>query len=121
MDNAIDQEDKSPFTEVSSLKAEPGPVTITNQTHQSHPDVIPTEDALCNLSKDPNDKVHGLMRATKVDEESSSFEVVAQGNTSNDMKKNEGNAMGNIYSEEAHVVGKSYKRNKITCVTKMLR
>ncbi|KAJ5528137.1 hypothetical protein N7513_012296 [Penicillium frequentans] len=105
LDNAIDQEDKSPFTEVSSLKAEPGPVTITNQTHQSHPDVIPTEDALCNLSKDPNDKVHGLMRATKVDEESSSFEVVAQGNTSNDMKKNEGNAMGNIYSEEAHVVG----------------
>ncbi|KAJ5802108.1 uncharacterized protein N7503_004558 [Penicillium pulvis] len=105
LDNAIDQEDKSPFTEVSSLKAGTGPLTTANQPHQSHPDVVPTEDALNNLKKDFNDKFHDLTPATKVDEESSSFEVVAQGNTSNDMNKNEGNAMGNIYSEEAHVVG----------------
>ena len=42
----------------------------------------------------------------KIEKDSSAFDSVAQGNTSNDMNKNEGNAMGNIYSEEANVVGK---------------
>jgi hypothetical protein len=52
-----------------------------------------------------DEKVPSNFTSTKIDPASSAFDSVAQGNTTNDIHRNEGNSMGNIYSEEARVIG----------------
>lgn len=107
-DDASEKQYKPPSTELSPFEAKSEALTTPNQRHTSHRDIQLAEDADSALGKDFIDqKVHSRMSPTKLDKESSAFDSVAQGNTSNEINKNEGNAMGNIYSEEAHVVGES--------------
>lgn len=113
LNDASEQQDSPHSTALSQLKAKRGAHTTPNQTQSSHQDVQSTKDAHSTSGKDfIGRKVHSRMIPTNIDKDPSAFDPMAHGNTSNDINRNEGNAMGNIYSEEAHVVGESYSSSE---------
>lgn len=98
---------------LSSLKAKIESLTTPRQTYSSPRDIQPNANTHSILGKDFIDqRVYSRNSPTQLENESSTFDSVAQGNTSHDINKNEGNAMGNIYSEEAHVVGEILSRQR---------
>lgn len=102
------KQDKSSLATLSPIDASIEAPEKTGTTHLPREGNESIEDGHSTLGKGFIDqKVHSREPPTKIDKDSSAFETVAQGHTENNINRNEGNAMGNIYSEEANVVGKS--------------